>query len=204
MKRILTIQKKRNKSGFSLIELSIAVAVLAVLAGVFAPVISQGIDVMLTIRTKEILLSDANLAMRFMTADYKYDFGGFNSYSAADTNNNSVLWSVNKAGTQFICYRVEARQDTLGVWHQDLIRITASTSPYTELSNVTVARDVPNGGFKLVCFPALTGTRIPFSSATPVYCSGTQGYIQISLTLRDPRDANMQVDLITRIRPGQN
>jgi prepilin-type N-terminal cleavage/methylation domain-containing protein len=62
---------KSTLRGFTIIELAISVAVLSVVASIFAPVIGQGIDAILITRSKEQLAQEAHLAMSWITEDLK-------------------------------------------------------------------------------------------------------------------------------------
>lgn len=187
----------KNKFGYTLVELSIAVAVLAVLAGVFAPVISQGIDAMLAIKDKEVLLNEASLAMQWMSNELRTDFEAFNSF------NSTIIWFQSHADpTHLIGYRIQTKTDSRGVAHQDLIRVIFDMSTMQEIPTTnppTLARDVTF--FELRYYPALTGTRIPRYSEAPG--PGAVAVVQIRLILTSPASGD-SVELLTRIRQGHN
>lgn len=53
----------RFKKGFTLIELCISIAILAIVAGILIPLLSQGIDAWLTIRQQRIVTTEAVYAI---------------------------------------------------------------------------------------------------------------------------------------------
>jgi prepilin-type N-terminal cleavage/methylation domain-containing protein len=60
---------KSTLRGFTIIELAISVAVLSVVASIFAPVIGQGIDAILITRSKEQMGQETRFAMNWITND---------------------------------------------------------------------------------------------------------------------------------------
>lgn len=61
-----TANSRLGRKGFSLMEMSIAVGVLAILAVVFAPIVSQCIDVMITSKEKDKIIHEARFALNYI------------------------------------------------------------------------------------------------------------------------------------------
>ncbi|MBU2541059.1 MAG: type II secretion system GspH family protein [Candidatus Omnitrophica bacterium] len=65
--------------GFTLIEMVISIAVLAIIAVVLTPIVLQSIDLFLMSRTQEVLANESRFAMNWMSEEIKTECASFNT-----------------------------------------------------------------------------------------------------------------------------
>ncbi|GEM_PF-6879757 len=216
------IYRLKNSFGVSLLELSIAIGVLSVLAGVTAPIISQGIDAALLSRAQAQLLHDGRLAMNLMSEDLKnkniyltvasgsLEFLVYNSYPSslyADITYYRVQYASNPNRFE-LRRRVTTWNSGSGSWNTPV--------------NYTLVRDVK--AFGIVGYPAVGAPGTNYGGQTPanlfppswgtVQCDCPSActacttddfaYIQIYLSLEESPSSPNTLSFVTRVSPRRN
>jgi type II secretory pathway pseudopilin PulG len=109
--RTKLLNGKRNSSrGFSFVDLCISIAVLAVVAGLFAPVIAQGIDAMLISRAQAQLSQEARLAMNFILGKMRDECCFTNTMS--EWTSTKVVF-LNTANNRYVGFNYNASNQHL-------------------------------------------------------------------------------------------
>lgn len=215
------IYRLKNPIGTSLLEVSIAIAVLSVLAGVTAPIIAQGIDAALLSRSQTQLLHDGRLALNSIVEDLKNK----NIYLTNASGSSLTFLIYNTYPSDLESYVSYSRVQYASNPNRFELRRSVSTwngTGYDPSVNYTLARDVKS--FSVVGYPAIGypgssyGGQTPANIFVPAWgtaqcncpgacsaCSTSDfAYIQIYLSLEESPNSPNNTSFVTRFSPRRN
>jgi len=194
------LNKNRAKKGFTFTELAISVAVLAILAGVAAPVISQGIDAILLSRNKEQILQEARVSLQWMASELRDRCTAITTFSTS--NRRYIRFTSNSTFDPCVEYEWLPGSANLELRRR---AYDASCSALSYDSILATGVEL----FQIKCLPATTGTSMYMQDAYTTLNDidllspsppGPIKIIQILLRVSNPA-TNSRIDLITRIKP---